>query len=550
MASTGRDSEHEPLLTNYEAGVASTVGVAVDGFGPQLQQHQQEALQEQVAVGEPSDPDAPTFEPIASHPAGCNNYASPWEKIIFLSARGERIFYTNTVLHHLPLLWNCTGVPAEGCYECSDYRSLPPQSPILKGLDAMYEDALKTEAPSTSRAYCLFYKLFYLLLNPNPYCLALCWPMQPHHVPDSNKSCYSIIVCLCLLAPFPAVLSTGFYCKGFCLPYQQTQQDFGPFGARDLATIGTWMLMLLMPLLWTVSVSTLHPTQGCAIKLWKCNRELPQHAQLRLGAYSILYFLRTMFLALRTSITGLGLILTIMAVVSREAPPVNPVFGGVAVGLTSLVGGFIFSGIVGSWLVSLVQCSQLAVSNTQYFIDQVKEVKAMGDDIESIDDATWAQKITEPANTLATGIWPLLAEYGWSIGAVALMCIVSATLTVPYMLVVWTGGGTDSDAREQPALLFGFILIFPVFCAYFPVKLSTLAGQELISAVHGMRPQGPGTKYDRVSALEDYLAGLNVGQGPGFAIFDTVINFKQLALAGGLLTTAYPIFLYIVETYA
>jgi hypothetical protein len=577
---TSADLECEPLLTNHEVGVARTVGVAVNGFGAQLQQdpqpnpHQEEQQparqehpfttvigtnnQQQVADSGPSN----TPEIICTTPAGCNNCASPWIKVVFSSARGERIFYMNLMLwnirvpcveRQISMGWFCTEAPAEGCDKLLDYRNFPLESPESKFCDAAYADALLTEAPSTSRVGCLLYKGVALMLNPDPYCLALCWPIQPHHVPDSTKSPISIIVCLGLLALFPVVLFMGVYCKGFCLPYQAN--GFDQFGAIDLSAVGVWMTLLLMPLLWIVCVSTLHPTQGCAIKLWKSNRALPPQWHLLPGVFSPIFFLRWCFCALRIAWTSVGILLIILLIVTGEVPSSlkgNPstsgLLGGDVAGLTLLVGGFIFFGIVGSWLVSLVQCSELALANTRFLIDQIKEVKAMGVDIESIDDATW-QIITEQARRLATEQWPLLAEFGWSIGMVILMCILSAALWVPYVLNLWTAGATSGEARTA-AIYLAAMLAFPIPCTYFPVKLSTLAGKELISAVHGMRPQGPGTKYDRVSALKDYLAGLNFGQGPGFAIFGTVINSNQLAVAGGLLTTAYPLLLYLIETYS
>jgi hypothetical protein len=137
---TSADLECEPLLTNHEVGVARTVGVAVNGFGAQLQQdpqpnpHQEEQQparqehpfttvigtnnQQQVADSGPSN----TPEIICTTPAGCNNCASPWIKVVFSSARGERIFYMNLMLwnirvpcveRQISMGWFCTEAPAE-----------------------------------------------------------------------------------------------------------------------------------------------------------------------------------------------------------------------------------------------------------------------------------------------------------------------------------------------------------------------------------------------------------------------------------------------------
>jgi hypothetical protein len=92
--------------------------------------------------------------------------------------------------------------------------------------------------------------------------------------------------------------------------------------------------------------------------------------------------------------------------------------------------------------------------------------------------------------------------------------------------------------------------VVPIVVLVVPAQISTATGKTLVKAVHDMRPNGAGVRYDRVSALVDFLRGSNLGQGPGFVVFGIVITMMQLVNIFLSLTGVYPIVLYVVEEFS
>jgi hypothetical protein len=397
--------------------------------------------------------------------------------------------------------------------------------------------------------------LFRMLMDTDPWCPLVCLPLQRHHVAQPSSVSFKVLLALAA-ALMPALQLFALWCPGaeqgdisICFPFRYG--EVREWGAGDFAMAGGLFLLILFPVLWWQFVHVVH-TQGCVYKL----RHSLEEFGVPVSSGWLVPALRFVLLVVRMV---LGIIATVwlgsVALCPDDSgcwPSRREWFWVVPVTVVQLLCALVFVPVAGTWLVALVLCVNFATSSVQHLIvHRIPRVKQMGndDDLESVDNAVWKAEIIRPTTALVEVQLPLLSHFGEAIGCVTATCFTAAVVTLPELIVRL--GSSDPDSKVFDIFWRILVLLFiPMIALVFPVVVSDAAGKELVTAVHHMRPQGPGFADDRVSALKAYILGVNNDQRPGFVVWGYVISKTFLGTVATAVAGIYPLVVYLVDEYS
>ena len=357
----------------------------------------------------------------------------------------------------------------------------------------------------------------------------LWWPLQACHLPRKGLGWWAIMIVL-------GSLALGLLGLRFGVGIEESSV------ANDLYDCAALIWLLLFVLFVYDVLEFTDPVVGCPAKLLQSVRDAGVSYE-RCRSCLVIYC-RLLACTLRLTVTIAGIIWIVVGLFQGFSG-----FGlWFAVGC--LFAGIVIIPIVGTWVTSLFLCVDVAEASIQHIEERIQKYKSLSqDDFDGIDDATWRHELLEPTRELLRQHLPDLSRFGFSIGCVCMIAVVSAALSIPETVATFKGDSARDPKKALPLVVqIGGYLLFPVLLLVVPVEISN-AAKNLAQSIHEMRPGGAGLHYDRVSALENYYNGVNSGLGPGFVVFGTCVTKAQLLTAGTSLVTVYPFVLYLVDEF-
>lgn len=357
----------------------------------------------------------------------------------------------------------------------------------------------------------------------------LSWPLQACHLPREGLGWWAIMIVF-------GSLALGLLGLRFGVGIEESSVANNLFDGAALI----WLLLLVCVVYDVLEFTD--PVLGCPAKLLQSVRDAG--VSYERCTSSLVIYCRLLACALRLIVTIAGIIWIVVGLFQGFSG-----FGfWFAVGC--LFAGVVIIPIVGTWVTSLFLCVDVAKASIQHVEERIQKFKCLSqDDFDGIDDATWRDELLEPTRELLREHLPALSRFGFSIGFVCVIAVVSAALSVPETVATFRGDSVRDPKQALPlGAQIGGMLFFPLVLLVVPVRIST-AATKLALSIHEMRPGGAGLHYDRVSALENYYNGVNSGQGPGFVVFGTCVTKAQLLTAGTSLVTVYPFVLYLVDEF-
>eukprot|EP01046_Picozoa_sp_COSAG06_P033972 COSAG06_NODE_3517_length_5235_cov_4.335475_1_plen_425_part_00 len=368
--------------------------------------------------------------------------------------------------------------------------------------------------------------------DTDAWCHFVCWPVRslPH------EGCWFWFWVLLTGAIGPVLMAVR-----LILPII-ISEAFPGSAANTMLDAGTLLWLFLLGFVVYDVFKMMHPQHGAPAKV---RRSVQQAGAAQAYCGVSVLICRVCGCVLRVGLTVGGTVWLIIVAL----PPTG--FWGFPLG--ALLGGLALVPLGVSWAICLFLSASLIKMSVKHIIDvRIKRLKSLKqEEFDAIDDAEWQREMLDPIRALLQEQLPALSQFATTMGSICVISLSATLLTIPETVAAFRG---TSESRDGGwlwlAAQIGAYLVIPIVVLVVPAQVSTATGKTLVKAVHDMRPCGAGVRYDRVSALVDFLRGSNLGQGPGFVVLGTVITMTQLVNVFLSLTGVYPIVLYVVEEFS